>query len=272
MSNVRILLLFVLAIAVSPLAGQETASHRVVLPVVGNAAGSKGTFFKSAVTLLNTNYRNGTSAPANQRVRVDFYPQGGSADLTAPVFFTFGAFIQHWSNFLADFYAVPRTGLGAVVFTAVDADGNEQTDARLFAVSRIYTAQASTAGCPTPGGEVSQSLESVPFDDLASFTERGWIHGLRQDARFRTNVGVVNHSDSTQAFTVTLYPFTGGDPSSYEVTVPARGMIHSAIPAGDYGPSLLLSVQAKVPGFFFSAYGSTVDNATGDGWTFRATY
>lgn len=272
MWTIRVFFLIFLTITILPLAGQETASHRIVLPVVGNAAGANGTFFKSTVTLLDTKYRNGTGAPSIQRVRVDFYPQGGSADLSAPVFFEVTGFISHWANFLQDFYTVPRSGLGAVVFTAVDANGNEQTDGRLFAVSRIYTAQASTAGCPTPGGEVSQSLESLPFDDLASLTERGWINGLRHDARFRTNVGIVNHSDSPQAFTITLYPFTGGDPSSYEVSVPARGMIHNPIPAGDYGPSLLVDVQAKAAGFFFSAYGSTVDNATGDGWTFRATH
>lgn len=269
-SIARVLALLAFIIAVSPLAAQETASHRMVLPVVGNAAGANGTFFKSAITLLDTKYRNGN--PTIQRVRVDFYPQGGSADLDAAVFFTMNGFVEHWSNFLADFYTSPRTGLGALIFTAVDADGNEQPDGRLFAVSRIYTTQASTAGCLSPSGEVSQSLESVPFDDLASFTETGWINGLRQDTRFRTNVGIVNHSGSTQVFTVTLYPFTGGDPSSYEVSVPARGMIHSPIPAGDYGRSLLVSIRAKEPGFFFSAYGSTVDNATGDGWTFRATY
>lgn len=270
MPTVRALALFLLTFAVSPLFGQETASHRIVLPVVGNAAGGNGTFFKSTVTLLDTKYRNVSATP--QRVRVDFYPRGGSADLSSPVFLTIPGFIEHWSNFLEDFYSPARTGLGALVFTAVDANGNEQTDGRLFAVSRIYTAQASTEGCVTPGGEVSQSLESVPYEDIAGGTQTGWINGLRNDARFRTNIGIVNHSASAQTFTVTLFPFTGDDPSSYEVSVPAHGMIHNAIPAGDYGSSLLISIRGKEAGFFFNAYGSTVDNATGDGWTFRAAY
>lgn len=80
----------------------------------------------------------------------------------------------------------------------------------------------------------------------------------------------MNHSESAQDFTVTLYPFNGGDPIKYDVSVPAKAMIHEPVLAGDYGPSLIVSVEAKRPGFFFSAYGSTVDNNTGDGWTFLA--
>lgn len=268
MPSFRVVLALIAAFAAFSLFGQQTAASRIVVPVVGNAAGGNGTYFKSTITLIDEKYRDG-GGPRQQRVRVDFYPRGGSADLTRPEFFTMSGFLQHWDNFLDELSATPRSGLGAVVFTAVDDAGNEDTTGRLFAASRIYTAQASTGGCVTPGGEVSQAMESVPAADLSS-ERRAWIHGLRNDTRFRSNLGIVNHSDSAQTFVVTLYPFTGGDPISYETTVPARGMIHDAVRAGDYGRSLIIGLQAKTPGFYFSAYGSTVDNATGDGWTFLA--
>ncbi len=268
---VRLAITVVALLLAVPVFSQETAGYRVVIPVAGNAAGANGTFFKSTVTLLNTGFRDGVTPPRSQRVRVDFYPRNASADLGAPIFVTLSGFLGHWENFLADAYSPARGGLGALVFTAVDDNGAPQTDALLFAVSRIFTAQASTTNCVNPNGEVSQSLESVPVEDIASFTQKGWINGLRHDSRFRTNLGIVNHSESDEEFTITLYPFNGGEPISYDVSVPAKALIHEPVLAGDYGSSLIVSVQAKRAGFFFSAYGSTVDNNTGDGWTFRAT-
>jgi hypothetical protein len=248
---------------------EDTVTFRLVLPIVGNAPGANNTFFKSSVTLLNNRFdEDGGVVP--QRIAVQFYPRNGSSDGQLETFVLEGI-AEQWDNFMADFFSTPKQGLGSLVITSIDAAGNVDEEGLIDAVTRIYTAQAATGNCLNPNGEVSQAMTSVTFEDLDA-AGGAVMTGLIQNARFRTNIGIVNHSESEQVFDVIVYPFNGEDPFDYPLTVPARGMIHEALPAGDYGGGLLIEIFPRNEGFFFSTYGSTVDNNTGDGWTFRGTW
>jgi len=43
-----------------------------------------------------------------------------------------------------------------------------------------------------------------------------------------------------------------------------------ALPAGNYG-DLLVSISTTATGFWWSAYGASVDNISGDGWVSHAS-
>src|SRR5436305_1879451 len=119
---------------------------------------------------------------------------------------------------------------------------------------RIWTPQPGSAGT------VSQSFPSVSlFDSVDNFT--AFALGLRQDASYRTNVGVVNLDSAVHTWTIT------------SLNTNATMTLQTGVPASFAGTSGNLSLTYDVPdtNFTWSAYASSVDNVTGDGWVSRAT-
>ena len=115
---------------------------------------------------------------------------------------------------------------------------------------------------PQPGstGTVSQSFPAVSlFDSVDNFT--AFALGLRQDASYRTNVGVVNLDSAVHTWTIT------------SLNTNATMTLQTGVPASFAGTSGNLSLTYDVPdtNFTWSAYASSVDNVTGDGWVSRAT-
>lgn len=250
----------------------NTVGPKLVLPIVGNAAGQNGTFFKSAVTLMNFKGYGGGQTLQTQRIKVEYYTAGVSNVGATPTFFDLKFLGQHWDNFLAEFFTPAKTGIGTLVITAVDSQGNLDTGALIDAVTRIYTAQPTSTGCPVPGGSVSQAMSAFQPEDLEGPDETGYIYGLRQDPQFRTNLGIVNHDVVAHTFTVNIYKFNGQESVTFTRTVEAKSLSHQSIPAGDYGQSMVVEIYTDDGGFFWSSYGSSVDNATGDGWINKATF
>ena len=88
------------------------------------------------------------------------------------------------------------------------------------------------------------------------------------DSDFRANVGVVNLDTRSHTFLVTL---TGERKSAtLSVDVAPFSMRQVPLPERDYGA---LTARFEVIGseFPWTAYGSSVDNLTGDGWAVQAT-
>ena len=250
----------------------ERSANKLVLPIVGRAAGQNGTFFKSAVTFSNFKgfLEDGLET---QRIKLEFYPAGTSGVGAPAEFFELDNLGIHFDDFLNDFYEPAKSGLGAVVVTAVDANGNPDPEGRIDATMRVYTAQASSTGCPNPGGNVSQAASALPYEDLQGTVATAYIKGLRHDAQYRTNIGIVNHDTVPHTFTVHLFPFNGNPDIQFNIVVQGKSLTHVGIPAGDYGPSLIAEMWTDDPGdFYWSAYGSSTDNATGDGWINYATW
>ena len=81
---------------------------------------------------------------------------------------------------------------------------------------------------------------------------------------FRTNVGLVNLYDTSNTFTVNVVGLQGS--TTFQTTVQPYSMEQPALPAGVFG-DLFIHVTSGASNFnWWSAYGSSVDNATGDGW------
>ncbi|HET7433660.1 MAG TPA: hypothetical protein VFN10_02990 [Thermoanaerobaculia bacterium] len=228
--------------------GDNRSARLVVIPAAGNVQGANGTFFRSDVTLVNYD-----TAP--QDVVAFWIPQG-SADnsnpdgvqltLEAGEFVTFGDFVGTVLN---------KQGLGSIVIIPV-AQNDIDFDGAIDGFSRIWTPQ------PSSTGTVSQPFPGVDPDSFYYHDVAAAI-GLRQDSGFRTNYGIVNLDDVPHTFTVQVV----GEHAQQQisVTVPGPGMTQTSIPAGDYGTLAVVftvdDIQAS-----WTAYASSTDNITGDGW------
>lgn len=231
------------------------SARAFIFPAAGSLAGGGGTlFFKSDVTLVN--YRD-----TPQQVVVGFWSQGTTNTLNFANYKSVTLPPQQFVT-IQDFVgsSLGSSGLGSLVFipyTGTVLDANSAIDG----FSRIYTKQPGSAGT------VSQPFDAIDPDTLSvQYIDEGIALGLRQDADFRTNFGIVNVDPSPHAYKVS---FVGEKlQTDITLTVPAYGMIQQAIPAGDYGALQLLYqvTDAGTNTVSWIGYASSTDNVTGDGW------
>jgi len=222
-----------------------------LIPIAGNTAGSFGTYFRSDVTFANL--RN---AP---QVIAAAYFQAGVDNSNGTV--RIRQFAAGEISTTRDFVGVLGLGgIGSLFIYASDAQGNPDSNGQIDGYSRIWTPQPGTTG------EVSQNFDAVDTNDIIGngFT---YIMGLRQDTRFRSNVGIVNFSGTAHTWTVTSLTTNANS----SITVPPYSVIQTGIPANsggsDGGVVLGLTTNSSDS---WSAYGTTNDNTTGDGWVSRA--
>jgi hypothetical protein len=231
--------------------GDMRSTRLLLFPAAGNARGAGGEFFRSDVTLISNN------ADAHQHA-IAFWLQNGvdtddppavAIDLDPETYYTFTDFVGTVLN--------RQNELGSILILPVDHDG--ETDfagASLDGFSRIWTNQ------PNATGTVAQPFE--PVDPYSFYVfETASIMGLRQEPQFRSNFGISNIDDVDHTFVIRFLGETAQ--AERTITVPAMGMIHQAIPAGNYGP-LVIEVSVDNPAAPWVAYGTTQDNITGDGW------
>ena len=242
----------------------DNRSARIVsIPAAGSVRGAGGTFFRSDVTLVNWNQ------PA-QPLKVLWYPQGGSAPVVYQMTLPGDRPPITTTDFVGTVLKI--SGLGSLVFVPVDAAGQFDANGAIDAYSRIWTNQ------PNATGTVSQPFTSVDPSHLFGEYE-AFILGLRQDASYRTNFGIVNFYDKPLPFVVTIFAESSpaGSPTEIHVTVPAQSMIQQSLPStffGTPGPiNLAVNVDMDVPNNdqIWTAYASSTDNITGDGWASIAT-
>lgn len=232
----------------------ETSSSRFIIPIAGNAAGGNGTFFRSDVTLVN--YRNAT-----QRIGIAWL-QAGVDNSSAPV--SFLDLPASTVGFFDDFVgaSLNKSGLGAILIFGVTSTGALDSSATIDGYSRIWTPQ------PGSNGTVSQNFPAVDVNDSIGIFP-AVVLGLKQNSQYRSNVGIVNLDSAAHAWTVRSLI----NSATVSVTVPANSVVQTGIAAGsassDGNVALVISTTAS--GASWSAYGTSVDNVTGDGWVARAT-
>jgi hypothetical protein len=219
-----------------------------IIPVVGNLQGSNGTYFKSDVTIANRR-------SVAQIVSIGFFQRSlnnGSASVQNFVLDPNSTSIN--SDFVGR--VLGKTGvLGTLLVVARTSAGAIDTAAEIDGFSRIWTPQPGSAGT------VSQAFESIDLqDNLAT----SYGYGLRQDESFRTNVGLVNLYDTPNTFTVAVIGLRGS--TSFTQTVQPYSMEQPSLPAGIYGDCYIRITSALANFNWWSAYGTSVDNVTGDGW------
>ncbi|MGZ4808912.1 MAG: hypothetical protein ACXV7D_06225 [Thermoanaerobaculia bacterium] len=231
----------------------DLSESEFLIPIAGNTAASGGTYFRSDVTFANL--RN-----AKQNFGVLYLQAGQDNSSAAPKFYSLdaGAIVT-----VTDFVGtnLQKGGIGSLLVFGTDEQGSRDVNAELDGFSRIWTPQ------PGSSGAVSQNFDAISTLDLIG-NGITYILGLRQNAQFHSNVGIVNLDSSAHNFNVTSL-VTG---ASETITVPAMSVVQTGIPANSGGSSsgsvqLGLTTDSTD---VWSAYGTSNDNTTGDGWVSRA--
>lgn len=244
-------------LAVLPLNAQmvvpRSSAFQILIPAAGSLQGANGTFFRSDLTLVN--YRS-----SQQRVQLQWLPQNTPGNTVTPVILTLSP--QSGVN-SEDFVAtiLHQSGIGAILITGVTAAGATDVNAQLIVTSRIWTPQPNAAT-----GTNSQQFNGIPTADINSGTLS--IIGQRRDSRYRTNVGVVNLSQTLQSFRIDAQTSNGVETQT--IDVPALSFNQASLPGADSTLPLQILVTCVTSGSptnAFMAYGSSVDNVTGDAWS-----
>ena len=249
--------LLLAALAATPAAANLVqplgSSNQIVIPAAGNVLGVNGTHFRSEVTILN--YRD-----ADQQLQFLWLPQGGSAVVVGPLTIRARSGVAS-SDFVGEFLG--QSGLGSVVISALITGTNTlDPSGQIYVTSRIWTPQPGTQGT------TSQTFSTIPVQTLT--TNRQAMLGIRRDAQYRLNVGVVNlDSTNSQTFTITL----GGALGQTEVATVTLGPLSMQQIAMN-GPVLAnpqILVENVTPTGTrttrWTTYASSIDNITGDSWS-----
>jgi len=220
-----------------------------IFPIVGSVNGGNGTFFRSETTIVNSR-----SIP--QDAALFYFPaNGGSVNCTRPsVRLHFAANTWYvWSDFVPQVFGT--SGLGAVIVVAVDAAGNPDSNAILDGSSRIWT--------PIPGstGSASQNFPAAAFSIQAG---RQSGYGLRQDAAFRTNIGIFNYETHLRTFDINVIGLNGQ--TSTVMNVDACTLTQFPAPSGNFGV-MAVYVQPRDTDGGWYGYASSNDNVSGDSWS-----
>jgi hypothetical protein len=228
-----------------------SSAPQLLIPAAGSTPGANGTFFKSDITL-------GNFRPQSQTVRLQWLPQGVSSTFSTTITLGSLSFIRS-GDFVHDYLG--QSGLGAILVTGITTSGDADPNASLYVASRIWSPQPGT------GGTTSQTLPAIPTSAIN--TTDAALFSLGGQGSFRTNVGFVNIDPINEqtfnlVFTQSIIPF------SIPVTVPPMSMQQASLGSSSFfGPELLIqngTAPARRSNLWV-AYGSTVDNITGDAWS-----
>ena len=228
-----------------PVTVNPLAPARSLVSVTAQTDGAGGSVWRTELTIFNA----GNEAASGQFV---FVPGAGGSVQTRPLYLaprqslTFG-------NALLDIFGMP-SGAGAV---SIEATSPSSTP-NLKVTSRTFT----TGSSGTYG-------QGVPNVDPADLQQTLFLTGLESDTDFRTNIGLVNRSDSAVSIALQLLDSIGGvvgngsvsvPPDTFEQT-PLTALFPAAAGRG-YG-ALSMRAIAAAPNAI-SVYASVVDNHTQD--------
>jgi hypothetical protein len=280
-----IALLFMLTFASVASASAFRAADIVYLPAVARLQGAAGSFFKTDVTITNT---------SSSRVVIQVaYVEGSGDNSAAPnTLITLPTFGPGERRELIDFAksALNRDGAnGYLIFFSCREGGNCTSCDTSAGDCLNITVQARIYN-DTPGGTFGQSFPGIPWYSYAALTSTTQgtdhlsINGVRNNADYRTNIGLVNASQfSSTVLRLRVFNNTGTQAGEMTQTLGPLGRIQfpvTQIAAGFTGDGYVTVEQLSatptpgqtdaVPGFF--AYGSLLDNKTSDPTTLEAQF
>lgn len=228
------------------------SARAMVLPAAGSLQGANGTFFRSDVTFANY-------SEEDQTIAAMWLPNGDPEGFELFFLLLPDASILTAEDFVGDYLEL--TGLGSLILLPLDPESEDfDPDAAIDIYSRIWTPQ------PNASGTVSQPFPGVEPEYMTN-EEEGVVLGLRQDAQYRTNFGILNLGEDDLTFSMTVLSEDHPDVER-SVTVPSLSMVQTGIPEGDHGLLSLAFELTSTPTteFTWVAYGTSTDNITGDGW------
>jgi PKD repeat protein len=215
-----------------------------VVPAVAHNPGTGGTQWRSDVAAVN---RGASTASLTLTFYSDAAPIVRTASL-AP-----GATTE-WRDILVSLFGLP---------TGASSSGAVQiaSSARLAITSRTYN--------QTLAGTFGQSYPALEATGALGAGLVGVVGQLKKSAAFRTNLGVVNLGSASCTAVVRLWGPAGGQLGSAKSLTVAAGRwlqqndIFAATAAGAQDLAYA-TVEVQTPGCTLWAYGSVIDQATGD--------
>lgn len=205
----------------------------LTVPVVGRVPGANSTFWRSDVMLFNPTSSWLSLTLTYGGARKSLFLQGGETAAIADILSQFGV----------------TSGTGALRVTWGSGTGPIVT-------SRTYTTVDG-------GGTYGQSIEGV-----TAFGREAYVTGLRSDWSFRTNIGFVNAGDDMMSVEATLLSAGGSPVATATVQLMPRAQVQYGIsalfPGVDASSLGNFTLQARSSSNALFAYGSVVDNASGD--------
>ncbi|MEO8034139.1 MAG: PKD domain-containing protein [Acidobacteriota bacterium] len=217
------------------------SGNSLVLPAVGRAAGANATLWRSDVTFFNP-----SSSWINANVRFlaanSDNRSAPSKELTlAPGRTLLLADVLNWLGL--------SSGSGAFELTWSGPNAP-------IVASRTYTTAAD-------GGTYGQSI-----DPIAAYSRDVYVTGLRSDSSFRSNLGFVNGGDISLPATLQLLASDGRVLATSSLTLSPRSQTQSSMaslfPALSSTGVGTFTLVAHAGSASLFAYGSIVDNASGD--------
>ncbi len=215
-----------------------------LIPAVAHTHGAKGTLWRTDVAVANL---TGQPAAVTATYVADTMSLVRSATVPA------GGALE-WDNVLESLFGLdPGLDTGGALQLA--------SDQPIYAGSRNYN--------QTAVGTFGQGFPALTTADALAFGQTGVLLPLRKGADFRTNVGVVNLGSLTCTLAVRLFDGSGeqlGTTKTFSVG-PGRWFqqydIFADVGAGDRALAYA-TVEVQTPGGLVWAYGSLLDNRTGD--------
>lgn len=228
------------------------SAPQLLIPAAGSTPGVNGTFFRSDITI-------GNFATHDQIVRLQWLPQGASSTFSKTLTLR-GRSGERSEDFVTEILG--QTGLGAILITGVTDSGALDPTADLYAQSRIWSPQPGT------NGTTSQSLPAIATSTINQSSAGIFSLGARS-GNFRANIGLVNlDPNNMQVFTI-IFP-VGPLPFAMTVPVQPMSMQQAAIGSGStagFEFIIVNSTDTSTRSNSWVAYGSTIDNVTGDAWS-----
>jgi subtilisin-like proprotein convertase family protein len=221
---------------------------RPFIAAVAHATGANGTNFVSDVQIFNRSNRK-------VEATVVFTPSGQ----------------EGWGHFTAvKLQLAPRQGavFNDVVAHTMQTSGTGNLDvvgdaADLIVTSRTYTSASTGASTgSTTGGTYGQSIPSAPSATALGAGESARVIApLRNDADFRTNAGFSEVAGGSGVVRLTYYDAAGANVGQTEWNALPFEHVQTLVMAANAARAevRVVSGDARV-----LAYGSTVDNHTGD--------
>ncbi|MCU0303222.1 MAG: hypothetical protein MUC56_04070 [Thermoanaerobaculales bacterium] len=215
--------------------GVGRVSDPLWIPAVAHAVGAGGARWRTDLTLVN---------PGSGDLIVEIDLIGEDGPVATDVVHVPDGWVIRLPDVVAD--ALAADGTGALRLTP--------RQGLVMATSRTFAA--------TPGGTYGQGIPGVPASTALATGEVAVLPGLRQDSRFRTNLGLVNIGEAALEATVVAHAADGETLATLSFTVAAASRLQAnqPLPAG----TAFATVSSATPGARLLAYASVVDRATDD--------
>jgi len=225
------------------------AANWMVIPVAGSTIGRDATVFHTELALSAT-----PDYYSDARVAVAWLPVGHDASEDPVRHMTIPSEFDATFTLYRDGLASP--GFGALIVAVVDADGAlvSGPNVELRGEIRVW----SLSKC---GGEASFAYHPGRTAGL----DVGTLNGLILGGGFRSNVGLVNADTQAHTWRVRYGALDGNEPTELVVAVPAASSKIVGLTPLASGP-ITVEVEGESTGLPWTAWGATVDNASGDAW------